>query len=80
VVATATAGRQTMTNTALAAVMDRFMNDPTFRDGMVHSPEETLRTSRMALSEEDVAAVLNTDWAHAGEELDARISKGLISN
>jgi hypothetical protein len=69
-----------LTSSAIAAVMDRFINDASFRGGMQRNPEETLHGSGLSLSNDEVAAVLNTDWAGAGEELSARVSKGFTSN
>jgi hypothetical protein len=50
-----------MSESALVAVMDRFINDASFREGILRNSEETLRTSGMPLSEDEMTAILNTD-------------------
>jgi hypothetical protein len=69
-----------MSNSVLSAVMDRFMTDEGFRSQMRSDPEAALRGSGLQLSSEDLAGLLQTDWGQAGEELSARVSKGLIEN
>jgi hypothetical protein len=69
-----------MSSSVLSAVMDRFINDENFRDQMRNDPGTAIRNSEMLLSDEELTMVLRTDWAKAGEELGARVSKGLVGN
>jgi len=55
--------------------MDRWMNDPGFRQEMRADPEGTVRRSGVELDQDEWAALRNIDWSLPDEQLQARASK-----
>jgi len=55
--------------------MDRWMNDPGFRQEMRADPEGTVRRSGAELDQDEWAALRNIDWSLPDEQLQARASK-----
>ena len=64
---------------AFGAVMDKWLNNTTFRDTLRADPEGTVRALGLELSPEQWTA-LRRQLALPDEQLQARISKGLIAN
>jgi hypothetical protein len=56
--------------------MDRWMNEPNFRDEIRRNPEGTVRRMNLELDEDEWAALRNMDWTLPDEELQARANKG----
>jgi hypothetical protein len=68
-----------MSQNALAQVMDRYTNDPAFRDQMRSDPEGTIQRGGFDLDESEREAVQNMDWSLPDEQLKERVSKwGLL--
>ena len=64
-----------MSREAVESLMDRWVNEPSFRVALRADPEGTVRRSGVELDEEELAALRNTDWSLPDEELQARASK-----
>jgi hypothetical protein len=64
-----------MSQRALAEVMDRFTNDPTFRQAMKDDPESAVRDSGIELNEQEMAAIQKMNWEIPDEQLKERVSK-----
>lgn len=60
----------------LEQVMDRWMNDTSFREAMRRDPQGAVQDAGMALSPEDKAALQDIDWKQPDEQLQQRVSKG----
>lgn len=58
-------------------LIDRWMNDPSFRKAVRDNPEAAVKGVGINLSQEERAALLRIDWNQSDEELKARISKGM---
>ncbi len=63
---------------AMQQLTDRLMNDAGFREDMRQDPEGTARSSGYALDEEDRQALRSVDWSGSDEQLNQRVSKGLM--
>ena len=57
-------------------LLDRWMNDPGFKDELRHDPEGATRRAGVALEAEDLVAMQSIDWSLPDEELQERLSKG----
>ena len=55
--------------------MDRWINEPGFRDEVRRDPEGAVRRSGIQLSDDEQAALRSIDWNLPDEELRARLSK-----
>lgn len=55
--------------------MDRWMNEPAFRDQLRNDPEGTVQRSGVKLDADELAALRSVDWSLSDEELKARASK-----
>jgi hypothetical protein len=64
-----------MSQKALAQVMDRYTNDPAFRDQMRSDPEGTIQRGGFELDESEREAIQNIDWSLPDEQLEERVSK-----
>lgn len=64
-----------MSRQAVETVMERWMDDPSFRSQMRQDPEGTIRRNHIELDSEEMAALSNTDWTASDEELQSRVSK-----
>ncbi len=64
-----------MSRETVAHLMDRWINEPAFRTEMRKDPEAAVRSSGMALDEDEWAAVHGMDWNLPDAELQARMSK-----
>jgi hypothetical protein len=70
-----------METNGLAAVMDRFTNDETFREEMKNDPEGAIQRGGFDLDASEWDTVKNMDWSLPGEDLDDRVNKsGLLPN
>lgn len=56
-------------------LMDRWMNEPAFREQMRADPEGAVRRSGAELSEDEWAALRGMDWSAPDAELQARASR-----
>jgi hypothetical protein len=56
--------------------MDRWMNEPSFREELRADPEAAVRRTGVALDEVELEALRNMDWEVSDEELESRVSKG----
>ncbi len=65
-----------MSRQAVEQLMDRWMNEPIFRDEIRRDPEGTVRRMNLELDEDEWAALRNMDWTLPDEELQARANKG----
>jgi hypothetical protein len=68
-----------MSKQALAQVMDRFTNDPAFREQMRTDPESAIHQSGIQLNEQEMAAVRDMDWNLSDEALKERASKTIFA-
>ena len=66
-----------MSIVGVSQVMDRYTNDPEFRDAMRTDPEGTIRSGQFNLDENEMQAIQAMDWSGSDEVLAARVSKGL---
>ncbi len=64
-----------MSRQAVEDLVDRWMNDPEFRDRMRQDPEATVRGSGADLDEQEWAALRAVDWTMSDEELTSRASR-----
>ena len=64
------------TDGKLDVLMDRWMNEPGFKEKLVLDPEAAVQSSGLALDVQEWAALRSTMLAVADGELQARISKG----
>jgi hypothetical protein len=56
-------------------LVDRWINDPAFREKFRQDPGEVVRHCPFALNAEEWAALRSIDWTLPDEELQARASK-----
>jgi hypothetical protein len=66
-----------MSRTAVENLIDRWINEPAFRQELRTDPEGAVRRSGAELDETEWAALNNVDWNLTDEELQARVSKAL---
>ena len=64
-----------MSRQAVEELMDRWMNEPEFRQQMRSDPEATVRGTGVELDDEEWSALRSMDWNVSDEELQARASK-----
>ncbi len=58
-------------------LIDRWMNDPGFRNELRKDPEGAVKKSGAKLTEGEMAALKKVNWTASDEELKAQISKGM---
>lgn len=56
-------------------IIDRWVNDPTFRTEIRKDPEGTIQKTGKTLTEEEKLAFKKVDWSLTDEQLKSRISK-----
>jgi hypothetical protein len=61
-------------------LIEKWLNEPGFREKMKKDPEGTVKNCGIALNVEEWATVRNVVMSTSDEELKARISKGLNQN
>lgn len=64
-----------MSREAVGKLVDRWMNEPSFREELRANSEEAVRRSGVELDAEEFAALRNMDWSLPDEALQSRISK-----
>ena len=65
-----------MSQQAVEQLLDRWMNEPQFREQLRQDPEGTVRGAGVELDADEWAALRSTDFNLSDEELQTRISKG----
>ena len=66
-----------MAKSGVDQLMDKWLNEPGFRDKMKRDPEGTVKACGITLSAEEWATVRNVMKTTQDERLTARASKGL---
>jgi len=61
-----------MSRESIEALVERWMEDTSFRAAVRANPEAAIRSTGMDLSQEEWAAVRNFDWSASDEELTTR--------
>ncbi len=61
-----------MAKKSLDELIERWRNDPNFREEMRSDPEGAVRRSGHELSEDEWATLRSMDWNNADSELDSR--------
>lgn len=56
-------------------LIDRWLNDPGFRNELRKDPEGCIKRSGVGLSGEELAALKKVDWKASDEQLKSQISK-----
>lgn len=64
-----------MSREAVGKLVDRWMNEPSFREELRKDPEGAVRRSGVELDAEEWAALRNMDWTLPDEALQSRVSK-----
>ena len=64
-----------MSKPALETLMDKWTNEPAFRDALRRDPEGAVREAGVQLNDDEMAALRSTDWSQSDESLQARMSK-----
>ena len=64
-----------MSRESIEELVERWMEDTTFRSAVRKDPVGTIRATGLDLTPEEWAAVRNLDWTLSDEELSARASK-----
>ncbi len=65
-----------MNQETLEMLMDKWMNEPTFREKMRTDPHNVISETGVSLTQEDLNELEQMDWSLSDEELQTRISKG----
>ena len=63
-----------MSRESVEMLVERWMEDASFRSALRKDPEGTIRGTGLELSTEEWAAVRNIDWSLSDEELTSRRS------
>ncbi len=56
-------------------LMDKWMNEPTFREELKANPKDAVKNAGVTLSDDEMQTLNNVDWNLSDEELQSRISK-----
>ena len=64
-----------MSREALEQLIDRWTNEPSFREEIRRDLEGTIERAGLDLDDDEWAALRNTDWSLPDEELQARMTK-----
>jgi len=56
-------------------LIDKWLNDPGFRQALRQDPEGTAKKMGMKFSDEEWAALRQVDWKLSDDELRSRVSK-----
>jgi hypothetical protein len=65
-----------MSQTAVEALMDRWVNEPQFREAVRKDPEGAVRATGLELDADEWAALREIDFGASDEQLQMRISRG----
>lgn len=63
-----------MSRAGVETLVDRWINDPAFRDQMRLNPVEAVRRSGAELDSDELQALQSVDWSLPDEELQARLN------
>ena len=64
-----------MSQEAVATLIDRWTNEPGFKDTFKADPHGTISAAGISLSPEEEEALKQMDWTSSDEELGQRVSK-----
>lgn len=64
-----------MTQSTISALVDRWLNDPQFRQALRSDPKGTVESSGYTLVPDEWAALQAIDWSLSDEQLQTRASK-----
>jgi hypothetical protein len=64
-----------MSKADLEALIDRWTNEPDFREKMQRDPEGTVREAGLDLDSEELAALRAVNWRASDQELQPLLSK-----
>jgi hypothetical protein len=64
-----------MSQEAVATLIDRWTNEPGFKETLKADPHGTIAASGITLSAEEEEALKQMDWTSSDEELAQRVSK-----
>ena len=64
-----------MNREGIGELMDRWVNEPGFRDEVRRDPEGAVRRSGIQLNDDEMAALHSVDWNLPDEELRSRLNK-----
>jgi len=64
-----------MSREAIEQLIDRWMDDPTFRAAVRQDAEGAVRATGLEMDEDEWAAIRGIDWNLSDEELSTRASK-----
>jgi hypothetical protein len=65
-----------MSMQAVETLLDRWMNEPGFREALRQDPEGAVRATGLVLSADEWDALRAVDFSLSDEELQARVSRG----
>jgi hypothetical protein len=65
-----------MSQSAVESLIDRWMNEPAFREALRHDPEGTVRGTGVELDADEWDALRAVDFSLSDAELQARVSRG----
>jgi hypothetical protein len=65
-----------MAQAAVQTLVDRWLNDPSFRGALRADPEAAVRATGLDLDADEWAALRAIDWKTSDSELEARLSPG----
>ncbi len=68
-----------MSQEAVATLIDRWTNEPGFKDEFRSDPHGTIVSHGIALTPEEEEAVKRMDWTGSDEELGQRVSKFTVN-
>jgi hypothetical protein len=66
-----------MSREAVETLIDRWINEPAFRQELRTDPEGAVRAAGAVLEAEEWAALRSVDWSLTDEELQTRVSRAL---
>lgn len=64
-----------MSKSALEQLVDKWTNEPAFRDALRRDPDNAVREAGVDLNDDEMAALRSTDWRLSDDALQARISR-----
>jgi hypothetical protein len=64
-----------MSRDSVAALVDRYLNDPFFRGDFARDPEGATRAAGIALDEDEIEALRAAVWKQGDEPLETRVAK-----
>lgn len=67
-----------MSMQTVGSLVDRWMQDATFRAALRKKPEETIKSCGIAFTAEELATFRQIDWKLNDEELKSRVGKALV--